>query len=90
MPSGRWQLEYIRLVPIAAAGQEPLGLVSQHDVICVMHPFVDVSLDQFLKFEAAQAFLEQIMLTAVCTTIAGSSLRQAALVLQGYCRVVCW
>jgi hypothetical protein len=83
-------VENICHVPIAAAGQEPLGLVSQHDVICATHSFVDVSLDQFLKFEAAQAFLEQIMLTAVCTTTAGSSLRQAALVLQGYCRVVCW
>ena len=83
-------VENIRYVPIAAADQELLGLVSQHDVIGAMHSSVDVSLDQFLKFEAAQAFLEQIMLTAVCTTTAGSSLRQAALVLQGYCRVVCW
>ena len=69
---------------IATADQQLLGLMSQHDVICAMHPFVDVSLDQFLKSEAAQAVLEQIMLTAVGATTAGSSLRQAALVLQGH------
>ena len=45
-------VENIRHVPIAAADQQLLGLVSQHDVICAMHSFVDVSLDQFLKSEA--------------------------------------
>ena len=77
-------VENIRHVPIAAADQQLLGLVSQHDVICAMHSFVDVSLDQFLELEAAQAVLEQVMLTAVGTTTAGSSLRQATLVLQGH------
>ena len=77
-------VENIRHVSIAAVNQQLLGLVSQHDVICAMHPFVDVSLDQFLKSEAAQAVLEQAMLTAVCTTTAGSGLRQTALVLQGH------
>jgi len=76
-------VESIRHVPIAAADQELLGLVSQHDLICAMHSFVDVSLDQSLKSEAAQVALEQIMLTEACTTPPGSSLRQAAQVLQG-------
>ena len=61
-------VENIRHVPIAAADQELLGLVSQHDLICAMHSFVDVSLDQSLKSEAAQVALEQIMLTEACTT----------------------
>ena len=77
-------VENIRHVLMAADDQQLLGLASQHDVICAMHPFVDVSLDQFLKSEAVQAVLERVMLTAVGTTTAGSGLRQAALVLQGH------
>ena len=61
-------VENIRHVPIAAADQELLGPVSQHDLICAMYSFVDVSLDQSLKSEAAQVALEQIMLTEACTT----------------------
>jgi hypothetical protein len=49
-----------------------------------MHSFFEGSLDQSLKPEAAQATLEQIMLTKVCATTPGSNLRQAALVLQGH------
>jgi|TARA_B100001079_G_C16261673_1_gene448035 predicted transcriptional regulator len=61
----------IRHVPIAADDQQLLGLASQYDVACTMP-------------EAAQAALEQIMLTEACTTTPGPSLRQTALVLQGH------
>ena len=77
-------VENIRHVPIAADDQQLLGLASQYDVVCTMHSSVDGSLDQSLKPEAAQAALEQIMLTEACTTTPGPSLRQTALVLQGH------
>jgi CBS domain-containing protein len=77
-------VEVLRHVPIVDDDQQLLGLVSQHDVICANHSFFDGSLDQSLKPEAAQAALEQSMVAEVCTTTPGSSLRQAALVLQGH------
>jgi hypothetical protein len=77
-------VENIRHVLMAADDQQLLGLASQHDVTCAMHSFLDDSLDQSLTPEVAQVALEQIMLTEACTTTPGSSLRQAAQVLQGH------